>query len=72
MPLIYSCALQRILASKDDEIIEYQQMLLNLREKMKMAQFDVDKNNVMVLQQVLFYAQVPVYELFIKHTTSLI
>uniref|UniRef100_A0A8C4KRZ2 Centrosomal protein 290 n=1 Tax=Dromaius novaehollandiae TaxID=8790 RepID=A0A8C4KRZ2_DRONO len=42
---------KKILASKDDELLEYQQMLFNLKEKMKMAQLDVDRNNVMTLQQ---------------------
>lgn len=43
---------QKILASKDDELLEYQQMLFNLKEKMKMAQLDVDRNSIMALQQV--------------------
>ncbi|KAM6386819.1 centrosomal protein of 290 kDa [Alca torda] len=42
---------KKILASKDDEILEYQQMLLNLKEKMKMAQLDVDRNSILALQQ---------------------
>ncbi|NWU51426.1 CE290 protein, partial [Dromas ardeola] len=42
---------QKILASKDGEILEYQQMLFNLKEKMKMAQLDVDRNSVLALQQ---------------------
>ncbi|XP_009319608.1 PREDICTED: centrosomal protein of 290 kDa [Pygoscelis adeliae] len=42
---------KKVLASKDDELLEYQQMLFNLKEKMKMAQLDVDKNSILALQQ---------------------
>ncbi|NWR61968.1 CE290 protein, partial [Bucorvus abyssinicus] len=42
---------QEILASKDDELREYQQMLFDLKEKMKMAQLDVDRNSILALQQ---------------------
>nr|XP_026653449.1 centrosomal protein of 290 kDa isoform X3 [Zonotrichia albicollis] len=42
---------KKILASKDDELLEYQQMLLNLEEKMKMLQLDVDRNSILSLQQ---------------------
>lgn len=43
---------QKILASKDDELLEYQQMLFNMKEKVQMAQLDVDKSNILALQQV--------------------
>lgn len=43
---------QKILASKDDELLKYQQMLFKLKEKMKMAQLDVDRNTIVALQQV--------------------
>ncbi|XP_010116139.1 PREDICTED: centrosomal protein of 290 kDa-like, partial [Chlamydotis macqueenii] len=42
---------KKILASKDDELLECQQMLFNLKEKMKMAQLDVDRNSMLALQQ---------------------
>ncbi|KFM10972.1 Centrosomal protein of 290 kDa, partial [Aptenodytes forsteri] len=42
---------KKILASKDDELLEHQQMLFNLKEKMKMAQLDVDRNSILALQQ---------------------
>ncbi|NWS02156.1 CE290 protein, partial [Motacilla alba] len=42
---------KKILASKDDELLEYQQMIFNLEEKMKMLQLDVDRNSVLSLQQ---------------------
>uniref|UniRef100_A0A8C4U9G5 Centrosomal protein 290 n=1 Tax=Falco tinnunculus TaxID=100819 RepID=A0A8C4U9G5_FALTI len=42
---------KKILASKDDELLEYQQTLFNLKEKMKMAQLDVDRNSILALQQ---------------------
>ncbi|KAM6302193.1 centrosomal protein of 290 kDa isoform 5-T5 [Podargus strigoides] len=42
---------KKILASKDDELLEYQQMVFNLKEKIKMAQLDVDRNSILALQQ---------------------
>ncbi|NXC93347.1 CE290 protein, partial [Certhia familiaris] len=42
---------KRILASKDDELLEYQQMLFSLEEKMKLVQLDVDRNSILSLQQ---------------------
>ncbi|XP_069830230.1 centrosomal protein of 290 kDa isoform X2 [Dendropsophus ebraccatus] len=44
---------KRILASKDEEIMEYQQMVHNLREKLKIAEMDADKSSVLALQQGL-------------------
>ncbi|XP_066447592.1 centrosomal protein of 290 kDa isoform X2 [Eleutherodactylus coqui] len=42
-----------ILASKEEEIMEYQHMVHNLREKLKLSELDADKSSVLALQQGL-------------------
>ncbi|OXB73557.1 UNVERIFIED_CONTAM: hypothetical protein H355_006566 [Colinus virginianus] len=42
---------KKILALKDNELIEYQQMLFNMKEEMKMARLDVNRNSILALQQ---------------------
>ncbi|XP_072208071.1 centrosomal protein of 290 kDa isoform X2 [Excalfactoria chinensis] len=44
---------KKILASKDNELIEYQQMLFNMKEEMKMARLDVNRNSILALQQLI-------------------
>ncbi|KAM6425160.1 centrosomal protein of 290 kDa [Rhynochetos jubatus] len=44
---------KQILVSKDGEILEYQKRLFNLKEKLKMAQLDVDRNSILTLQQAV-------------------
>lgn len=67
---MFCVCLQSVLSGKDAEIMEYQQMIRDLREKLRAAHLDSDKSNIIALQQVHSKSQALLLSAEIQNCTS--